>query len=80
MGADDLLRSPHLFKPRQMLPGQAIHRSVQKRMRYDHPVGKANAHHQNAYLNPRAQLPVHWHTTWEALRAGGAGAPNVWED
>lgn len=70
----------HLFAPRVMRPGQAIHRSVQKRLRYDHPVGKPAVQHSYHYAGPRAKLPEVWKTSWEALKAGGPNAPMVWED
>jgi hypothetical protein len=67
----------NLFKGRQVITSQYIHRSVQKRFRYDKPLDGSTPTHSGKYGGPAAALPKEWGTTWEELRSGG---PDIWED
>ncbi len=64
----------NLGRGRQMREGQAVHRSVQKKLRYDaHDVdGHAR------YEGPHAMLPEGWKTSWKQL--AGEDGEDVWED
>ncbi|RSH95514.1 hypothetical protein EHS25_000606 [Saitozyma podzolica] len=79
----DTEETPHdhvqmnLFKGRQVITSQYIHRSVQKRFRYDKPLDGSTPTHSGKYGGPAAALPKEWGTTWEELRSGG---PDIWED
>lgn len=64
--------SSHLGQARQMIPGQYIHRSVQKRLRYH------QSHKDDKYDGPKAKLPEDWKITWADLRDDKG--PMIWED
>lgn len=66
----------NLGRGRQMREGQAVHRSVQKKLRYDAAAKDGHA----KYQGPHAVLPTGWKATWEQLRDGEHGVPDVWED
>lgn len=71
-------------KARQILSSHFIHRSVQKRMRFDKPLdGKPPQHKGEKYGHkhhgrPSATLPAAWGVTWDDLRLGKG--PEIWED
>jgi hypothetical protein len=81
-GRTKLMRSCHRIhaaSPRDIINGQYIHRSVQKRLRYDHSlVGKHALEGYVKYDGPKARVPEDWGVDWADLRDGKG--PIVWED
>jgi hypothetical protein len=68
----------NLGRGREMREGQAIHRSVQKKLRLHNPLDDTPTDKHPDYDGPHAKLPAGWKTTWDDLRLGKG--PDVWED
>ncbi|ORY24890.1 hypothetical protein BCR39DRAFT_545737 [Naematelia encephala] len=69
----------NLGRGRQIVDGQVVHRSVQKRLRHEHPLGDMHWDPlHTTYGPPKAQLPADWGVGWDNLRLGEG--PMVWED